>query len=314
MGTPEFAVETLKHIHNSDHEIVGVVTVPDKPAGRGKKIQISAVKEYAMELNLPILQPEKLKDENFLIELRKWDADVFVVVAFRMLPREVWKTPAKGTLNLHASLLPNYRGAAPINWVLINGEKETGNTTFFIDDAIDTGNIILQEKINIKDDADAGTIHDQLMSRGAKLVIETLNQIASEKIETRPQIDLTTDALNLKSAPKIFKEDCKINWNKTSIEIHNLVRGLSPYPAAYAILKTHEGAEHKVKIYKSTPILSSKTTKEPGEIETDGKSFLNVKCMDTMISVDVLQLEGKKKNTIYEFLNGFRAIEGSKFQ
>jgi methionyl-tRNA formyltransferase len=235
MGTPDFAVGILDALHGSIHEITAVVTVADKAAGRGQKIKESAVKIYAKANNLTILQPEKLKDEHFLAQLKELQADLFVVVAFRMLPKEVWKIPAFGTINLHASLLPNYRGAAPINWAIINGDEETGVTTFFIDEAIDSGKIIAQEKVKISSNTNAGALHDELMSVGTQLTLKTVAAISQQ---THTVIDQDKfDGKDFKMAPKIFKEDCEISWQKTVENVHNKIRGLSPYPAAWTKLK-----------------------------------------------------------------------------
>ena len=230
MGTPEFAVSILDAIVKSNHDVVGVVTVADKPAGRGQQLRESAVKIFAIDHDLPILQPEKLKDEQFLSDLKAFNADIFVVVAFRMLPEVVWAMPPKGTFNLHASLLPKYRGAAPINWAIMNGETETGVTTFFINQIIDTGSILAQEKISITENMTAGELHDQLMNVGAKLTVETLDKIESNSIQAIPQDEEL--AKILPHAPKIFKADCEIQWNQDATIIHNKIRGLSPYPAA----------------------------------------------------------------------------------
>ncbi|HCO66918.1 MAG TPA: methionyl-tRNA formyltransferase, partial [Dysgonomonas sp.] len=230
MGTPDFAVASLKNLVDNNYTIAGVITMPDKPAGRGHKLQYSAVKQYALDNNLPLLQPEKLKDESFLESLKSWKADLQIVVAFRMLPEVVWNMPRFGTFNLHASLLPQYRGAAPINWAIINGEKETGVTTFFLTHEIDTGKIILQKKVPIMEEDNAGIIHDKLMNIGAGLVCKTVDLLLENKIDGIPQDNLISDENELKPAPKIFKETCKIDWNKSSASIHNLIRGLSPHP------------------------------------------------------------------------------------
>ena len=243
MGTPEFAVESLKALVEGNYNVAGVITMPDKPAGRGHKIQYSAVKEYALSQNLPVLQPEKLKEEAFLDELRNLKADLQIVVAFRMLPEVVWNMPKFGTFNLHASLLPQYRGAAPINWAIINGEKETGATTFFLTHEIDTGKIILQKKIEILNDDNAGTIHDKLMVLGAGMVTETVDLLLEDKIDAVPQEKLLSPETELKSAPKIFRETCQLDFGMTVGNAHNFVRGLSPYPAAWAELKFPEQAE-----------------------------------------------------------------------
>ncbi|MCX7987518.1 MAG: methionyl-tRNA formyltransferase, partial [Bacteroidales bacterium] len=235
MGTPEFAVPSLKILHESRHDVVAVVTAPDKPAGRGMKIQQSPVKIYALDHSLPVLQPVKLKDPDFIKHLAEYKADLFVVVAFRMLPAEVWQMPPKGTVNLHASLLPQYRGAAPINWAIINGECVTGVTTFFIEQEIDTGQIIFSEKVDIDPNETAGELHDKLMNIGAKLLLKTVDAIETGAFQPIPQ-NVISEIAPLKIAPKIFKDTCKINWNQSATHIHNLVRGLSPVPAAFAYL------------------------------------------------------------------------------
>ncbi|MGZ3927285.1 MAG: methionyl-tRNA formyltransferase, partial [Mucilaginibacter sp.] len=235
MGTPEFAVTSLDALIKAGSEIVGVVTAPDKPAGRGQKLNVSAVKQYALDNNLRVLQPEKLKNEEFLEELRSLNADLQVVVAFRMLPEAVWNMPSKGTINLHASLLPQYRGAAPINWVLINGEKESGVTTFFLKHEIDTGDILFTEKVTLTGHETAGELHDRLMYKGAGLLVKTVKGVESGRYSEHPQAELSTGT-ELKNAPKIFKEDCKIDWNQPAEKVYNLIRGLSPYPTAFTIL------------------------------------------------------------------------------
>jgi methionyl-tRNA formyltransferase len=294
MGTPQFAVPMLETLQQSQHEVVGVITAPDKPAGRGQQLHESDVKKSAVALGLTILQPEKLKNEDFLKELKALDADLFVVVAFRMLPEVVWNMPPLGTINLHASLLPNYRGAAPINWAVINGEKETGVTTFKLQHEIDTGKIIFQEKIAIKEDETVGEVYEKLMNLGAKVLLKTVDAMAENDF---PQIaqDHITD---IKHAPKIFKETCKIDWNKTAEEIHNLVRGLSPYPAAYTILH-----EKVLKIFK-TKKEDTTDSKPYGTYDTDGKTYLKFYCKEGALSILELQLEGKKRMNVEEFLRG----------
>jgi len=291
MGTPEFAVPSLDILIQNGYDVVGVITAPDKPAGRGLQLTYSPVKEYAISKGLKVLQPEKLKNPEFIEELKSLRADVQVVVAFRMLPEAVWDMPSRGTLNLHASLLPNYRGAAPINWAIINGETETGVTTFFLQHEIDTGDIIFQEKEPIHENDNIGTLYERMMNNGAKLILKTINAIAAGEVKTQPQI-LNTDT---KPAPKIFKEICKIDWNKKAIEVHNLVRGLSPYPAAFC---TINGKNCKVFTIKMTDLSSSNS------FQTDQKTFLHIACSDFYLSILELQLEGKKKMTIEEFLRG----------
>ncbi|WP_322970105.1 methionyl-tRNA formyltransferase [Faecalibacter sp. LW9] len=298
MGTPGFATASLNEIHtNSEHEIVGVVTVADKPAGRGQKLNISDVKKYALEHNLPVLQPEKLRDENFLAELKALNADVFVVVAFRMLPKAVWSMPSKGTFNLHGSLLPQYRGAAPINWAVMNGDTKTGVTTFLIDEAIDTGNILLADEIAIGENDSVGVIHDQLMEIGARLVVKTLDGLEKDELKPHPQ----DETIELKHAPKIFKEDCKIDWNQSMSTIHNKIRGLSPYPCAW----TTYGSEDQ---YKNLKIYAGLKT----DLEVTGELFelvrtknnLYVHLNDGMYEILELQPEGKRRMKAKDFING----------
>jgi methionyl-tRNA formyltransferase len=301
MGTPDFAVGILEALHGSIHEITAVVTVADKAAGRGQKIKESAVKIYAKKNNLTILQPEKLKDEHFLAQLKELQADLFVVVAFRMLPKEVWKMPAFGTINLHASLLPNYRGAAPINWAIINGDEETGVTTFFIDEAIDSGKIIAQEKVKISSNTNAGELHDELMSVGAELTLKTIAAISQQ---THIVIDQDKfDGKDFKMAAKIFKEDCEISWDETVQNVHNKIRGLSPYPAAWTKLKNTKKNE-----ILSFKLFASKTIENNGisltgnlQEHADGILF---PCKNGFICITELQVEGKRRMTYKEFLAG----------
>lgn len=312
MGTPDFAVEPLKVLHENGFNIVGVITMPDKPAGRGHKIQYSPVKNYALEQGLRLLQPEKLKDEQFVEELRSLQADLQIVVAFRMLPEVVWAMPKLGTFNLHASLLPQYRGAAPINWAVINGEKETGVTTFFLTHEIDTGKIIQQEKEPILDTDNAGTIHDKLMYKGSALILETVNAIIAGAVKAKPQEELYQSESELKPAPKIFKETCKIDFNKPSREIHNLVRGLSPYPAAWCSLNT--GKEIlATKIYE-TETIESVHQLQPGSISTDNKKRLDIATSNGFLRIKELQIPGKKRLPIEDFLRGFKLEEGMRFE
>lgn len=297
MGTPEFAVTILDEIVKSKHEVVGVVTVADKPAGRGQQLKESAVKVYAKSKNLSILQPEKLKDEDFLSELKALNADIFVVVAFRMLPEVVWAMPPKGTFNLHASLLPKYRGAAPINWAIMNGETETGVTTFFINQIIDTGSILAQEKIAVTENMNAGELHDNLMHLGAKLTVETLDKIAKNEITAIPQDEEV--AKQLPHAPKIFKADCEIDWNNKAKIIHDKIRGLSPYPAAWcSLIKNGERITFK--------LFSSNLTKEvPDSKELKkGNEGILFPCNDYYISISELQPEGKRRMNYKEFMAG----------
>ncbi len=294
MGTPEFAVPSLEILWKSGFNIVGVITAPDKPAGRGLQLQQSAVKKFAIEKGLNVLQPEKLKNENFIAELKSLRPDLAVVVAFRKLPEVVWQLPPLGTFNLHASLLPQYRGAAPINWAIMNGEKETGATTFFINQEIDTGKILFQEKINIRDDETAGELHDELKTLGAALVLKTVQSIDEKTFTEHDQL-LTP---SFKTAPKLFTTNCKINWEKSADEIYNLIRGLSPYPAAFTLLQGKN-----LKIFRSKKIIEAHQ-KKSGDIFSDGKTFLRFACVDGWIDVNELQLEGKKKMVTEEFLRG----------
>ncbi len=297
MGTPEFAVASLEALVKAGVKIVGVVTAPDKPAGRGMKLTESAVKTFARKHDLKILQPEKLKAHSFLAELESLRADLQVVVAFRMLPEVVWNMPPMGTINLHGSLLPQYRGAAPINWAVINGEKETGVTTFKLKHEIDTGDILLQEKFSIDEEETAGEIHDRMKEIGAALLVKTVKALADGKLEEVPQSFFGKE---IKHAPKIFTETCKINWKNTAEEIHNLIRGLSPFPGALATLN-----DKILKIYRSKKEIIS-PQHEIGEVITDGKTYLKFCCSNGYIHVQDLQLEGKKRMTIEDFLRGYR--------
>jgi len=292
MGTPEFAVPSLDILLENGYNIVGVVTVPDKPKGRGRTLQCSDVKKFALEKKLPILQPEKMKDESFVKAIEGLKPDIIIIVAFRILPKEIFTIPKHGSFNLHASLLPKYRGAAPINWALIKGEKETGVTTFFLKEKVDTGNIILQKKIPIEDENDAGMIHDKLSELGAEVVLETVRMIEKGEVNTTIQDDsLTTPA------PKIFNEDCKINWTKNSLDVHNFIRGLSPYPASYTYLDNKI-----VKIYR-TKLSSIPVNEKPSVILVkDKKLFVNTN--DYMIEILELKLEGKKRMSSTDFING----------
>ena len=305
MGTPEFAVASLDALVKAGYNIVGVITAPDKPAGRGMKMNESAVKKYALEHNLNILQPEKLKNPEFLEQLKSLNADLQVVVAFRMLPEVVWNRPRMGTINLHGSLLPQYRGAAPINWAVINGEKETGVTTFKLQHEIDTGNILLQERFPIGENETAGEVHDRMKEIGGALLVKTVSGIIDGTLKETPQ-DLRSPTDNpslLKHAPKIFTETCKIDFSKTTEEIHNLVRGLSPFPGAFTYLNNK-----MLKIYRSVKEIRNGQTEivRPGEFLTDGKTFLKFAGSDGYINVLELQLEGKKKMEIKDFLKGYR--------
>ena len=304
MGTPEFAVESLDILVRNNYNIVGVVTVPDKPAGRGQQLQESAVKKYALEKGLNILQPEKLKDEKFLEELRALKADLQLVVAFRMLPQIIWSMPRLGTINLHGSLLPQYRGAAPINWAVMNGEKETGITTFLLQQEIDTGKIIFRDKTPIGENETAGEIHDRLMILGAGLILKTVKAIEETNYPQIDQSELIAIGEQVKHAPKIFKEDCKIDWTKSVSEIHNFIRGLSPYPTAYATFKSPEGKIQSVKLFISEKEIASHTH-QTGLLISDSKSFLKVAVQDGYIYIQELQLAGKKKMSVIDFLRGF---------
>jgi methionyl-tRNA formyltransferase len=297
MGTPDFAVASLEKLVENGCDIVAVITAPDKPSGRGLQMHETPVKKYAVSQNIPVLQPEKLKNPEFLEQLRSYQADLQIVVAFRMLPEVVWNMPTIGTFNLHGSLLPQYRGAAPINWAVINGDTETGVTTFFIQQEIDTGNIIFAEKEPILHTDNAGTLHDKLMERGANLVLKTVRAIEAENY---PQIPQQMD-VELKAAPKIFKETCQINWNQAAAKVHNFVRGLSPYPASWTTL-----AGKTCKIYQSEIGDLANDESEIGTFKTDGKSILAFRCADKWLIIKDLQLEGKKKMSVEEFLRGFR--------
>ena len=313
MGTPQFAVEPLRAIVQAGYNVLSVITAPDKPAGRGQKIHYSAVKEFALENNIRILQPEKLKDPAFIEELKSLHANLQVVVAFRMLPEVVWQMPEYGTLNLHASLLPQYRGAAPINHAIINGETETGLTTFFIEQEIDTGNIILSRKLPILPSDDAGALHDRLMVAGGDVMLETLKLIETGNIKVQKQDNVFTDKTLLNPAPKIFKNDCKINWYDPCIKIHNLVRGLSPFPGAFSYLTADKEVKKQVKIFKTSFQLTG-TSELPGTIITDNKNSFSVVAGDGIIRIEELQLEGKKRLNTAEFLRGIHISGHFRFE
>jgi len=295
LGTPEFAVASLKALVDSGYNIVGVITAPDKPAGRGMKITESAVKKYALEKGLKILQPEKLKNPKFLEELKSLNADLQVVVAFRMLPEVIWNMPPLGTINVHGSLLPQYRGAAPINWAIINGEKETGVTTFKLQQEIDTGNILLQEKITIKDNETAGELHDEMKELGASVLTKTIQQLVEGTVREIPQ-NMTTSYI--KHAPKIFTETCKIDWNNSSENIYNLIRGLSPFPGAFTFLNGK-----MLKIYKCK-IERNAHQYENGIFLTDNKTYFKFTCTDGYIHIIDLQMQDKKRMSVEDFLRG----------
>jgi methionyl-tRNA formyltransferase len=299
MGTPQFAVTSLDALITAGCDIVAVVTAPDKPAGRGQKLNESAVKQYAVANGLKVLQPEKLKNPEFLEELRELGADLQVVVAFRMLPEVVWSMPPKGTLNLHASLLPQYRGAAPINWVLINGEAESGVTTFFLKQEIDTGDILFTEKVTLTGHETAGELHDRLMNKGAGLLVKTVKGVESGRYNEHPQSQLIA-GVELKHAPKIFKEDCLINWNQPAQTIYNKIRGLSPIPTAYTILNGKN-----LKIFRADYEIE-KHDIHTGHFVTDNKTYLKFAANDGFVSLTEVQLEGKKQMGIEEFLRGVR--------
>jgi len=301
MGTPEFAVASLDALVKAGCNIVGVITAPDKPAGRGMQLQQSAVKKYAVENNLKILQPEKLKNPEFLTEIKSLNADLQIIVAFRMLPEAVWNMPPMGTINLHGSLLPQYRGAAPINRAIINGEKETGVTTFKLKHEIDTGDILLQEAISIDENETAGELHDRMKEIGAKLLVETIKGLADGTLKENPQVYTSkeTNESHLKQAPKLHTDNCRINWSDTVENIYNFIRGLSPYPGAFTIIN-----EKIFKVFRGKKeIIFPKGTE--GDYETDGKTFLKFACADGYLHLLEVQLEGKKKMMIEEFLRGY---------
>ena len=295
-GTPDFAVESLDAICHSSHEVAAVVTVPDRQAGRGQKVVFSPVKQYALDHNIPLLQPEKLRDPLFLEALQAFGADCFVVVAFRMLPEAVWNMPPHGTFNLHASLLPRYRGAAPINWAIMNGEHETGVTTFLLNHHIDEGAILLQERTPIADNETAGSLHDRLAAMSRTLVVRTLDGLADGSLKPKPQLGEPCPA------PKIFKDDCHIDFTRTADEVDRQVRGLSPYPAALMTLVNPDGEDVLFKVYGVTPQKGGKTT--PGTLFCDAKKVLKVATSDGFVQITSLQMSGKKKNSIEDFLRG----------
>lgn len=312
MGTPDFAVGSLSALVENGYNIVGVITAPDKPAGRGRQLSESAVKKYAVEKNLKILQPEKLKNPEFMSELEGLKADLQIVVAFRMLPEIVWNMPPMGTFNLHASLLPQYRGAAPLNWAVINGETETGVTTFLLSHEIDTGQIIFQEKVAIAENDTVGDLHDRMMEIGAGLVLKTVDALASGSVQPVDQTLLIQDPAKIKQAPKIFKEDCRIDWTKDTESVRNLVRGLSPYPTAWTEFEHIEKKEMLgAKIFAVLRDLGSMPA-APGTVRTDGKKYLKIACPDGWLAVTDIQLSGKKRMKIDEFLRGFQQINDWK--
>jgi methionyl-tRNA formyltransferase len=298
MGTPAFAVASLSALLAAEMNVVGVVTAPDKPGGRGMQLQQSAVKQFALAHDLPLLQPEKLKSPEFLAALSNWKPDIQVVVAFRMLPEKIWSLPPMGTLNVHGSLLPQYRGAAPINWAIINGERETGVTTFQLQHTIDTGDILLQDSIAISPNMTAGELHDKMMIVGANLLVKTLNGLFNNSLKSIPQSEVN----EIKHAPKIFTKDCEINWDATVTEVHNLIRGLAPFPGAITKIEGKIVKLFSAHIIEETPIES------PGTFVTDGKSFAKIACSNGYLALDDIQWEGKKRMPILDFLRGYRKI------
>jgi methionyl-tRNA formyltransferase len=308
MGTPDFAVESLKALVENGYQVVGVITAPDKPAGRGRQLSESAVKKFALENQLNILQPEKLKNPEFLAELESLKADLQIVVAFRMLPEIVWNMPPLGTFNLHASLLPHYRGAAPLNWAVINGETETGVTTFLLSHEIDTGQIIFQEKVGIGENDTVGDLHDRMMTIGSALVLKTVDALAAGKVEPIDQTQLIDNPDRIKHAPKIFKDDCKIDWTRDTESVRNMIRGLSPYPTAWTELIHNEKEEILTAKIFSANQDNSTLPAAPGTIQTDGKKYLKIACPDGWLSIIDIQLSGKKQMKIDELLRGFHDL------
>ena len=308
MGTPDFAVESLRALVEGGYNVVGVITMPDKPMGRhGSVLQPCAVKQYAVSVGLPVLQPEKLKEESFLEDLRAWKADLQIVVAFRMLPEVVWNMPRLGTFNLHASLLPQYRGAAPINWAVINGDTETGATTFFLTHEIDTGKIIRQKHVPIADTDDVGRVHDTLMTLGAGLVTETVDLLLEGKTDAIPQEEFYKDPSELRPAPKIFKDTCHIDWKQPMKRIYDFIRGLSPYPAAWTELLASDGSRQVLKIYQ-TEKRPAMHTFPVGSVHTDQKSYVDIAVEDGFLRILSLQLAGKKRMGVTDFLNGSKQL------
>ncbi|GET32202.1 methionyl-tRNA formyltransferase [Prolixibacter bellariivorans] len=309
MGTPDFAVESLKALIENGYNVVGVVTTPDKPSGRGQKMHMSAVKQYSMSQNIPVLQPEKLKDPVFIDELKSLNADLQVIVAFRMLPEIVWGMPSMGTFNLHASLLPQYRGAAPLNWAVINGETESGVSTFLLKHEIDTGNILFQEKVPIGPDETVGDLHDKLMEVGAQLVMRTVDALAEGTAKGIAQDVLIARGAAVKPAPKIFKDDCRIDWSKPGTQIHNLIRGLSPYPASWTVFRENDGEkEIPIKIYRAR-FEKHDDVATPGTVIVPNRKELKIACQDGFVSITELQMAGKKRMNIADFLRGFQNAE-----
>jgi len=304
MGTPEFAIPSLDILLRNNYKVSAVVTAPDKPAGRGKKLRMSAIKEYALSKDLKVLQPTNLKDQEFHSELRSTAANIFIVVAFRMLPKAVWDIPEYGSFNLHASLLPQYRGAAPMNWAIINGEKETGLTTFFLNEKIDTGDIIFQEKVLIEESSSLGSLHDKMKDIGAELVLKTVQRIKNNSIESRSQTVLANQSSEIKPAPKIFRDDCEINWNNSGESIRNLSRGLNPIPGAFFQLISPIGESFQIKLFDSA-FIQDENVSEAGLIDTDEKNYLKISASDGWINLFELQISGKKRMKISDFLRGF---------
>ena len=316
MGTPEFAVESLRALVEGGYNVVGVVTMPDKPIGRhGSVLQASPVKQYAVEHGLTVLQPQKLKDEAFVESLRALNAQLQIVVAFRMLPEVVWAMPTLGTFNLHASLLPQYRGAAPINWAIINGEKETGITTFFLKHEIDTGEVIQQVKIPILDTDNVGDVHDRLMTLGAELVTQTVDTIIDGTVRTIPQELIAGKNASLKPAPKIFHDTCRIDWKHMNTkQVYDFIRGLSPYPAAWTTLVAGDKVT-EMKVFETRKLtLDNNDSDQVGTIKTDGRTYLRVRLVDGLIDILTLQLAGKKRMDVAAFLNGFKVEEGMRME
>jgi len=312
MGTPDFAVASLKKLVDEGYNIVGVITAPDRPAGRGKRLSESAVKKYALEQQLNVLQPDKLKNPDFLAELKALNADLQIVVAFRMLPEVVWAMPRLGTFNLHGSLLPQYRGAAPLNWAIMNGESQTGVTTFLLDHEIDTGKILFKKEIDIWENDTVGSIHDSLMEIGADLVVKTVEALATGEYTPVPQEALAAEN-EIKHAPKIFKEDCKIDWSRDVEEVRNQIRGLSPYPAAWSTLVNQSnGKQTSAKVFFA--LHAEGKSAVPGTIESDGKNYLKVACGNGWLQITDLQLSGKKRLKTNEFLRGFQHIDAFRFE
>ena len=310
MGTPDFAVAPLRRLVEAGYHVVGVVTMPDKPAGRGLHLQQSAVKRYAVEVGLPVLQPEKLKDPQFVETFRALRPDLGIVIAFRMLPEIIWSMPELGTFNLHASLLPQYRGAAPINWAVINGDTETGITTFFLKHEIDTGEVIQQVRVPIADTDNVGIVHDKLMMLGGRLVVETVDAIIAGKVKPVPQEEMAVVG-ELRPAPKIFKDTCRIDWNMPVKRIYDFIRGLSPYPAAWTELVQPDGTVVVLKIFE-TEKMEQPHRFSPGTLQTDGKTYIRISGTDGWISVRALQLPGKKRLKTDELLRGFKLTEDYK--